>query len=104
MLFLTGDVRANQNIGLTSLHSLFLRFHNKVIRQLHTFNPSWKQDRLLRETRKIVSAIQQTITYDDFLPVVLGERFMQRFKLKIQSKVNPFNPLRVKQLILHYII
>ena len=36
----TGDVRANEQPGLTSLHTIFVRLHNKFEEEIFAQNPS----------------------------------------------------------------
>lgn len=40
--------------------------------RLRRLNNHWKEDRLFQETRKIVGALMQVITYYEFLPTLLG--------------------------------
>lgn len=62
-----GDVRANENISLTAVHTLFLREHNRIVEALpDTLNEETK----FQIARKIVSAEQQYITYNEFLPAL----------------------------------
>jgi hypothetical protein len=55
-LFLAGDVRANENIELTSVQVLFMREHNRVAAQLQARNPRWTDERIYQEARQIVSS------------------------------------------------
>ena len=64
---LTGDVRANENSALTSLHTLFAREHNRIVDLL----PSDLEEQTKFDiARKVVIATQQHITYSEFLPTV----------------------------------
>ena len=82
--FLAGDQRANEQPGLTVLHTLLLRTHNNIATDLHKLNPHWSLDTVYQETRRIVIAIIQHITYNEFLPRVLGPDTMRRFSLSLE--------------------
>jgi hypothetical protein len=62
-----GDVRANENIGLTAMQTLFAREHNRIVAVL-PFTLS--QDLKFRIARRVVIGEQQFITYNEFLPAV----------------------------------
>ncbi|XP_051163553.1 uncharacterized protein LOC127282981 isoform X2 [Leptopilina boulardi] len=81
--FITGDGRVGENPALTSLHVVFLRLHNRFAKQIAELNPHWSEEKMFQETRKIVGAIIQHITYREFLPIVLGQDVMKIFKLEI---------------------
>ncbi|XP_035303737.1 eosinophil peroxidase [Cricetulus griseus] len=76
--FLAGDTRASETPKLTSLHTLFVREHNRLATELRRLNPGWSGDKLYNEARKIVGAMVQIITYRDFLPLVLGKARIRR--------------------------
>ncbi|XP_063589602.1 chorion peroxidase-like [Penaeus indicus] len=79
--FMAGDVRVNEQPALASMHTLWARAHNTLATQLSVVNPQWDDNMLYEETRRIIGALIQQITYRDFLPVVLGETAMTDFKL-----------------------
>lgn len=54
-----GDERSNENIALTSFHTLMLREHNRLARALAVLNPFWSGERIYQEARKIVGAYFQ---------------------------------------------
>ena len=68
-----GDSRVNQYIGLTVMQQLWMREHNRITDSLTTVNPNWDDDRLYEESRKIAIAIMQHVTYNEFLPLLLGK-------------------------------
>ncbi|KAK7944506.1 hypothetical protein WMY93_000234 [Mugilogobius chulae] len=70
--FQAGDERVNENIALASLHTLFLREHNRLARALAQLNPHWGGEKLYQEARKILGAQSQVITYRDYLLHILG--------------------------------
>ncbi len=78
-LFLAGDVRANEQVGLTAIHTLFVREHNRTAERLAREHPEWEGDRIYERARAIVGAEVQVITYREFLPALLGPRALPRY-------------------------
>src|SRR5262245_21001362 len=62
-----GDVRANENAALTSLHTLFAREHNRIVDGLPNRIP---EEEKFQIARRVVGAEEQYITYTQFLPAV----------------------------------
>lgn len=83
--FEAGDFRSSEQPGLASFHTIFLRQHNKLANDLSLINPHWDDEMLYQTARKIVNAIAQRITYNEFLPRVLGIDYMNRFGLTLLS-------------------
>jgi len=70
--FLAGDSRPNAQITLTALHTIFARQHNYLAEILSRLNPHWNDEQLFQTARQIVIAQLQHITYNEYLPVLLG--------------------------------
>ncbi len=71
-LFVAGDIRANEQVGLTAMHTLFMREHNRVADRLHHRFPRLGGDAIYEAARARVGGLIQAITYKEFLPVLLG--------------------------------
>ncbi|MAE64483.1 MAG: peroxiredoxin [Phycisphaeraceae bacterium] len=67
-MFLAGDIRANENVALTAMHTVFMREHNRIATEAALANPGWDDGQLYEWARKIVGAEMQAITYGQFLP------------------------------------
>jgi len=80
----------NEQPGLTTLHTLFHRYHNRLCMTLKSVNPHWGDERLYREARKIVGALLQHITFYEWLPILLGRVFMENYQLGVSGP--DFNP------------
>ena len=88
------------------MHTLWMREHNRVASQLQLLNSHWDDERLyqvrtiaqtvlnlhqmtregdstnsLQESRKILGAEMQHITYNEWLPIVLGNSYVEENNL-----------------------
>jgi len=87
-LFLAGDVRANEQIGLTAMHTLFVREHNRLADIIRAEDPSLSGEEVYQKARKLVSGMVQSITYNEFLPILLGENALDTYD-GYDSSVDP---------------
>ncbi|XP_008300694.1 eosinophil peroxidase [Stegastes partitus] len=71
--FLAGDERVVENVALTSIHTLFMREHNRLARALKRINPHWDGETLYQEARKIMGAYTQLFVFRDYLPHIVGD-------------------------------
>jgi hypothetical protein len=87
-LFLAGDVRENENIELTAVHTLFMREHNRIADMIHNAHPSMTDEQVYQAARAIVIAEAQSITFNEFLPALLGTGVIPAYR-GYNSNVNP---------------
>ncbi len=80
MAFAAGDVRAQENPDLTALQVLFVREHNYQVDRLQEEHPNWSGDRLYETAKAITTAEMVNITYNEFLPHLLGEDAIGRYQ------------------------
>ncbi len=62
-----GDFRANENIALTAMQTLFAREHNRIVSLLPS---SLSDEDKFQIARRVVIAEEQYITYQEFLPAM----------------------------------
>lgn len=88
--FEAGEIRVNEQLVLTVMHTLMAREHNRIAEGLSNVNPHWDDETLFQEARRINIAEIQHITYNEFLPILLGKDVMQKFGLLLQKEVSSF--------------
>jgi len=79
-LFLAGDVRANEQLGLTAMHTLFVREHNRLATDIAARNPGLSDEQIYQQARRIVIGELQFITYNEFIPALLGPRALAPYR------------------------
>lgn len=67
----SGDSRVNFQPQLTIMHTLWYREHNRIAELLAKLNSQWDDETLFQETRRIVIAEMQHITYNEWIKEVL---------------------------------
>ena len=94
-----GDIRASEMAGLATMHTLFLREHNRVCELLWDLPVKWFElgekgcvrdecDELIyQNARRIVNAEWQNIIHSEFLPIVLGHSTMNKYSLYLHPTV-----------------
>lgn len=83
LCFEAGDVRTSQNLMLVSVHTLWLREHNRIARILKRLNPTWSDEDLYQEARRINIAQYQNIIYSEWLPAIVGQDLMKQNGLEV---------------------
>ncbi len=100
--YVAGDIRANEQTGLTAVHTLFVREHNRLAADLYgrleageiqlvelfnqfvaskpaTSTEALKDEFVYQSARKVVGAQIQQITYDEFLPLLVGQETLSAY-------------------------
>lgn len=75
----------SEQAGLTSLHTIFMREHNRIAEVLNRLNPHWNDEIIYQHTRKIFTAAYQQIVYNEFLPRILGLDAVNKYDLRLSS-------------------
>ena len=70
--FIAGDIRVNEQVGLTSMHTLWVREHNLVADTTRHLFPWLSGDQVFEIARQAVVTELQVITFKEFLPILLG--------------------------------
>ncbi|KAG5328482.1 PERC peroxidase, partial [Acromyrmex charruanus] len=84
--FEAGEIRVNEQLVLTCMHTLMAREHNRIAKALAVINPHWDDEILFQEARRIVIAEIQHVTYNEFLPILLGKDVMEKFGLLLEKE------------------
>ena len=71
--------------GLASVHTLWVREHNRLATEISAVSPNLGDEETFQTARRILIAEMQNIVYDEYLPVVLGENTMKEYKISLSS-------------------
>jgi peroxidase len=77
--FAGGDIRTAENPDLTAIDALFVREHNFWVAKLHAEQPNLSGDQLYDMARAINTAEYQSITYNEYLPTLLGKNALSAY-------------------------
>ena len=88
--FVAGDNRVNEHPFLTSMHVILAREHNRIAEQLRQHLPRYLQndETIYQETRRLVVAEVQNIVYGEYLPTILGAKYMDKYGLLVTETSN----------------
>ncbi|GMS96928.1 hypothetical protein PENTCL1PPCAC_19103, partial [Pristionchus entomophagus] len=81
LCFLAGDSRNSLQPGLISLHTVYLRQHNKWAELIRVLRPMWNDEQIYQETRRLMVALYQSHVYSEYLPKIIGQNKMREFNL-----------------------
>jgi peroxidase len=72
--FLAGDERSTEHSILTAMHTLWMREHNRLCDAVFAERPYFSEEQAFWKARQIVIAKIQHITYEEWLPALLGSQ------------------------------
>ena len=70
--YAAGDNRANQNVGLLTHQTVWVRNHNWHVDQLAARHPDWTEEQRFNAARALNEAEFQHVVYDEYLAKLLG--------------------------------
>eukprot|EP00486_Rosalina_sp_Unknown_P001345 CAMPEP_0201568726 /NCGR_PEP_ID=MMETSP0190_2-20130828/9941_1 /ASSEMBLY_ACC=CAM_ASM_000263 /TAXON_ID=37353 /ORGANISM="Rosalina sp." /LENGTH=666 /DNA_ID=CAMNT_0047990161 /DNA_START=99 /DNA_END=2096 /DNA_ORIENTATION=- len=85
---IAGDIRPNEQLGLLTMHTIWVRFHNVIAEEVaESIDASGIAQRdedsfdeiVYQYTKLIVTAVVQKITYKDWLPTMFGRSAIADF-------------------------
>uniref|UniRef100_A0A914KR44 Peroxidase n=1 Tax=Meloidogyne incognita TaxID=6306 RepID=A0A914KR44_MELIC len=85
--FLSASRMTNLLPTAAALHTIWVRQHNRLARNLKIINPIWEDERLFQEARRIVIAQLQHITFNEFLPILLGKDRLRENGLQLRRNI-----------------
>lgn len=68
--FITGDPRANENLVILGLHTLFVREHNRICDELAQDSPGLTDQEMYQKARSRVAGVIQNILFNEWLPAI----------------------------------
>lgn len=80
--FVAGDLRVNTHAVLTTIHTLFVREHNRWCDQIIKDSPQIvnNDEEIFQLARKLTGAVIQAIFYNELLPLLIGQDTLSPYK------------------------
>jgi len=99
--FMAGDVRSNMHPMLQTLHVLFLRNHNLHAVNLAKVYPTWSDEVIFQEAKRLNIAEYQHMIYEEYLPLVFGPTLSSYFNINADG-YETYSKYDYKSKSLHY--
>lgn len=68
----SGDSRCNANPLITPMYTLFLRSHNRLAATIRARKPTWTDERIFRQARRLNTLVYKRLVFTEWLPIVVG--------------------------------
>ncbi len=83
------DARDEENLIISQIQLLFLKFHNKVFTELQSANPTLPIPDLVTQAKQIVTLHYQYLVVNDFLVYLCGKFYSRLFDANGQPIISP---------------
>lgn len=84
---LIGDPRGDKTIDLHSMYTSWVREHNRIAKALKGMNPSWDDEKIFQNARKIIIGLLQHITYNEYVPLLATISPYSRYDDKVDPSI-----------------
>lgn len=86
---LCGDHRCNENPSLLGIHTVFLREHNRLAREVKKAKPGYSDEVLYQAARAINIAQFSQIVYAEYVPAMIGQDLAPACEYSEEAAVGP---------------
>ncbi|CAG0923743.1 unnamed protein product [Notodromas monacha] len=83
-----GDSKVNMIPSTTAMHLLWDREHDRIAMELQKLHPTWSDERVFQEARRITVAIYQHIFLNEYIPTIFGADIIQKYNLDVKPGGN----------------
>lgn len=77
--FVVGDVRGNEQTFLLTMHTLWVKEHNTWAKRIAQIDATLSDEQLYQRARVMVESLMQHITWNEFLPELLGAQALPAY-------------------------
>lgn len=70
--YIYGDVRTSQTAVLAIIHSIYMRQHNSIAREIQKIKSEWNDEKIFQEARRFSIAIHQSVVKNEWIPNLQG--------------------------------
>jgi len=96
--WVSGDLRVLENIPLTSMHTLFMREHNRIAQAIKSREPNVDGNTVFARAKAVNIAEYQRVVYEQYMVPLLGNNSLPPYK-GYNASLSPFISMEYAQAI-----